>query len=69
MAGLCAGITEAIIVNPFEVVKVTMQANRAKMTQAPSTWIVTKQIIKESGVGMNGLNRVSQDTSENISAI
>lgn len=29
LAGLGAGITEAIIVNPFEVVKVAMQANTA----------------------------------------
>ncbi|KAJ8972892.1 hypothetical protein NQ317_008513 [Molorchus minor] len=29
LAGLGAGITEAILVNPFEVVKVTLQANRA----------------------------------------
>lgn len=30
MAGLGAGATEAVIVNPFEVVKVSLQANRAK---------------------------------------
>ena len=29
LAGLASGITEAIIVNPFEVIKVKMQANRA----------------------------------------
>lgn len=46
LAGLCAGITEAILVNPFEVVKVTLQVNRAHRTQAPSTIAVTKEIIR-----------------------
>lgn len=46
LAGLCAGITEAILVNPFEVVKVTLQVNRAQSTQAPSTMAVTKEIIR-----------------------
>lgn len=30
LAGLGAGVTEAIIVNPFEVVKVALQANTAQ---------------------------------------
>ena len=38
MAGLGSGVTEAIIVNPFEVVKVKMQSNRSHQSQAPSTW-------------------------------
>lgn len=42
-------MTEAIIVNPFEVVKVKMQSNRAKSGQAPRTIDVAKQIIKEDG--------------------
>lgn len=45
--------------NPFEVVKVTLQANRSKLKETPSTWSVTRQIINESGVGLNGLNRVN----------
>lgn len=28
VAGLGAGLTEAVVVNPFEVVKVSLQANR-----------------------------------------
>lgn len=28
IAGLGSGLTEAIVVNPFEVVKVSLQANR-----------------------------------------
>ncbi|XP_053680870.1 mitochondrial 2-oxodicarboxylate carrier [Anopheles nili] len=57
LAGLGAGVTEAILVNPFEMVKVTLQANKNKMGQVPSTLAVTKQIINESGFGLNGLNR------------
>ncbi|XP_054262111.1 mitochondrial 2-oxodicarboxylate carrier [Macrosteles quadrilineatus] len=57
LAGLGAGVTEAILVNPFEVVKVTLQANRDKVQFTPSTWAVTKQIVKEHGFGSRGLNK------------
>ncbi|KAJ8950974.1 hypothetical protein NQ318_006358 [Aromia moschata] len=57
LAGLGAGITEAILVNPFEVVKVTLQANRAHAKELPSTWVVTKQIVAENGFGFRGLNK------------
>ncbi|VEN56298.1 unnamed protein product [Callosobruchus maculatus] len=57
LAGLGAGVTEAILVNPFEVVKVTMQANKARSKDAPSTWIVTKNIIAKDGFGPKGLNK------------
>lgn len=45
LAGLGAGVTEAILVNPFEVVKVTLQSNRAHLKEIPSTWTVTKHIV------------------------
>lgn len=57
LAGLGAGVTEAILVNPFEVVKVTLQANRATGKEVPSTWNVTKQIVAENGLGLKGLNK------------
>jgi len=57
LAGLCAGITEAILVNPFERVKVQMQANRTKLDKMPGTWSVTREIIKRDGFGLNGLNK------------
>lgn len=57
MAGLGAGITEAILVNPFEVVKVSLQANKAKMEEVPSTWSVTREIIAKDGFGFRGLNK------------
>lgn len=57
LAGLGAGTTEAILVNPFEVVKVTLQANRATGKELPSTWAVTRAIVKEHGFGSRGLNK------------
>lgn len=56
-AGLAAGVFEAILVNPFEMVKVTLQANRSKTGEVPSTIVVAKQIIAKDGFGFNGLNR------------
>jgi len=55
LAGLGSGVTEAIIVNPFEVVKVKMQSNRSHQSQTPSTWSVAREIVKEDGLGRNGL--------------
>lgn len=55
LAGLGSGVTEAIIVNPFEVVKVKMQSDRAHQSQAPTTWSVARQIIREDGFGRHGL--------------
>ena len=49
-AGGCSGVSEAILVNPFEVVKVKMQSDRANQAQRPSTGQVARQIIKESGL-------------------
>lgn len=56
-AGLAAGVFEAILVNPFEMVKVTLQANRSKTGEVPSTIQVAKQIIAKDGYGFSGLNR------------
>ncbi|XP_031624008.1 mitochondrial 2-oxodicarboxylate carrier [Contarinia nasturtii] len=57
LAGLGAGATEAVIVNSFEVVKVTLQSNRAKSTEIPSTFSVARNIIKTEGFGLQGLNK------------
>jgi len=57
LAGLSAGLIEAIAVNPFEVVKVTQQADITRMKEAPGTWTVTRQIIKTNGFGLRGLNK------------
>ena len=56
LAGLGSGVTEAILVNPFEVVKVKMQSNRSHQKESPSTFKVMKEIIHQDGVmGRNGL--------------
>ncbi|XP_072485848.1 mitochondrial 2-oxodicarboxylate carrier isoform X2 [Notamacropus eugenii] len=57
VAGLGSGLTEAIVVNPFEVVKVGLQANRDTFAQQPSTLSYARHIIKTKGLGLQGLNK------------
>lgn len=55
-AGLASGLSEAVIVNPFEAVKVRMQSDRAHHSEAPSTSSVFRQISREEGL-FNGVLR------------
>lgn len=57
VAGLGSGLTEAVVVNPFEVVKVSLQANRDSFKQQPSSFAQARLIIKKGGFGLNGLNK------------
>ncbi|XP_038612495.1 mitochondrial 2-oxodicarboxylate carrier isoform X4 [Tachyglossus aculeatus] len=57
VAGLGSGLTEAIVVNPFELVKVGLQANRSTFAQQPSTLAYARHIIKTEGLGLQGLNK------------
>lgn len=57
IAGLGSGLTEAIVVNPFEVVKIGLQVNRNTFTEQPSTLAYARQIIKKEGLGLQGLNK------------
>lgn len=57
IAGLGSGLTEAVVVNPFEVVKVGLQVNRNMFTEQPSTFAYARQIIKKEGLGLQGLNK------------
>ncbi|KAM9644991.1 mitochondrial 2-oxodicarboxylate carrier isoform 1-T1 [Trichechus inunguis] len=57
IAGLGSGLTEAIVVNPFEVVKVGLQANRNTFAEQPSTMGYARHIIKKEGLGLQGLNK------------
>jgi len=50
LAGLGSGVTEAILVNPFEAIKVRMQSDRAHQSHAPSTMSVAKQMIRSEGL-------------------
>lgn len=56
-AGFLTGVTEGILVNPFEVVKVQMQSNRKHANDSPSTFAVTRRIVSEQGFGLKGLNK------------
>ncbi|XP_056282815.1 mitochondrial 2-oxodicarboxylate carrier isoform X2 [Pseudoliparis swirei] len=57
VAGLGAGLTEAVVVNPFEVVKVSLQANRDSFTKQPSSFAQARLIINSDGFGARGLNK------------
>ncbi|TWW71809.1 Mitochondrial 2-oxodicarboxylate carrier [Takifugu flavidus] len=57
VAGLGAGLTEAVVVNPFEVVKVSLQANRDAFKEQPSSFAQARRIIKTDGFGRKGLNK------------
>ncbi|XP_069588061.1 mitochondrial 2-oxodicarboxylate carrier [Ranitomeya imitator] len=57
VAGLGSGLTEAVVVNPFEVVKVSLQANRNAYAQQPSTFAQARHVIQTEGLGLRGLNK------------
>ncbi|XP_013089163.1 mitochondrial 2-oxodicarboxylate carrier-like [Biomphalaria glabrata] len=57
LAGLFAGLTEAVVINPFEVVKVKLQAERSKFTEQPSTIKTARAIVAKDGFGLRGLNK------------
>ncbi|XP_016330961.1 mitochondrial 2-oxodicarboxylate carrier-like isoform X2 [Sinocyclocheilus anshuiensis] len=57
VAGLGSGLTEALVVNPFEVVKVSLQANRDSFKVQPSTFAQARTIINTDGFGLRGLNK------------
>uniref|UniRef100_A0A0K0FN00 Mitochondrial 2-oxodicarboxylate carrier n=1 Tax=Strongyloides venezuelensis TaxID=75913 RepID=A0A0K0FN00_STRVS len=57
-AGCLSGMTEAVIINPFEVVKVRLQAERTTaLKDQKSTAEMAREIIKKDGIGFNGLYR------------
>ena len=43
--------------NPFEVIKVQLQSNRKKVRESPSTFAVTREIVRNNGLGLSGLNK------------
>uniref|UniRef100_A0A915IDX5 Mitochondrial 2-oxodicarboxylate carrier n=1 Tax=Romanomermis culicivorax TaxID=13658 RepID=A0A915IDX5_ROMCU len=57
-AGLCSGLTEAIVINPFEVVKVRLQTEMAVgLLEQKSAFATAREIIKANGFGDAGLNK------------
>lgn len=57
LAGLFSGLTEAVIINPFEVVKVKLQAERDDIRKQQSTISTAREILKKDGFGNKGLNK------------
>ncbi|XP_078418930.1 mitochondrial 2-oxodicarboxylate carrier isoform X1 [Cetorhinus maximus] len=57
VAGLGSGLTEAVVVNPFEVVKVSLQAQRNSFSEQPSTFAYASEMIRTQGFGLQGLNK------------
>uniref|UniRef100_A0A4W3GKN1 Mitochondrial 2-oxodicarboxylate carrier n=1 Tax=Callorhinchus milii TaxID=7868 RepID=A0A4W3GKN1_CALMI len=57
IAGLGSGLTEAIVVNPFEVVKVSLQAQRNAFSEQLSTFAYAREIVRSQGFGLQGLNK------------
>ncbi|XP_027130547.1 mitochondrial 2-oxodicarboxylate carrier isoform X2 [Larimichthys crocea] len=57
VAGLGSGLTEAVVVNPFEVVKVSLQANRDSFKEQPSSFAQARRIMNSDGFGLKGLNK------------
>ncbi|KAK9870310.1 hypothetical protein WA026_006396 [Henosepilachna vigintioctopunctata] len=49
-SGYIAGTVESFVVCPFEVVKVTLQADLSRATVAPSAWQMVKKIVQEEGI-------------------
>ncbi|XP_068139986.1 mitochondrial 2-oxodicarboxylate carrier [Drosophila tropicalis] len=54
LSGALAGTLECFFLNPFEVVKITQQANRY---ESVNTITVARQIIKKDGFGLRGLGK------------
>jgi len=56
MAGVCAGVTEALIVTPFEVVKVRLQTEtQVSLKDQAGVFSTARQIVAEGGYGQSGL--------------
>ncbi|KAL4238235.1 hypothetical protein ACF0H5_002947 [Mactra antiquata] len=57
LSGLCSGLTEAVVINPFEVVKVKLQAERSDFKQQRSSYATAREILREHGFGSQGLGK------------
>ncbi|KAH3846405.1 hypothetical protein DPMN_088706, partial [Dreissena polymorpha] len=57
LSGLGSGLTEAVVINPFEVIKVKLQAERNQFKEQKSTMATAREIIKAHGFGSQGLGK------------
>ncbi|CAJ0935598.1 unnamed protein product, partial [Mesorhabditis belari] len=58
LAGLCSGMTEAVVVCPFETVKVRLQSMKnANPKEVPTSMELAREIIRAEGMGTKGIFR------------
>lgn len=58
IAGMGTGLTEAVVINPFERVKVQLQSEtNIRLKEQESTFSKARAIVKKDGFGSRGLNR------------
>ncbi|XP_052768864.1 mitochondrial 2-oxodicarboxylate carrier-like [Mya arenaria] len=57
LAGLGSGLTEAVVINPFEVIKVKLQAERNQFKEQKSTYATAREILRKHGFGSQGLGK------------
>ncbi|CAK8680012.1 unnamed protein product [Clavelina lepadiformis] len=58
LAGLCSGLTEGVVINPFERVKVLLQSEKnVKLKDQESTFAKARKIVQSEGLGTKGINR------------
>ncbi|XP_072045009.1 mitochondrial 2-oxodicarboxylate carrier-like [Amphiura filiformis] len=57
LAGLCSGLTEAVVINPFERVKVKLQSEQLLFSQQTSAFSAARVIVREKGLGFDGLSK------------
>jgi hypothetical protein len=55
LAGTGSGLTEGLLITPFERVKISLQSLRTHMSETPSTFTHARSIIKSDGLGLTGL--------------
>ncbi|XP_003390974.2 PREDICTED: uncharacterized protein LOC100637563 [Amphimedon queenslandica] len=55
IAGTGSGITEGIMITPFERVKISLQSLRSHIRDTPGTFSHARVIISKDGFGLNGL--------------
>ncbi|XP_065188968.1 mitochondrial 2-oxodicarboxylate carrier-like [Sycon ciliatum] len=56
-AGFGCGLTEALVINPFEVVKVSLQAQKGSHSVRTTTMEMARDVYRAGGLGRQGLGR------------
>merc|ERR550534_2719612 len=70
LAGLGCGLTEAFVINPFEVVKVRLQTETGvRLKEQRSTFSTARDIVKADGLGLKVLIGLTAGTLSSIANI